>query len=73
MPALGRILIAGALALVASQARAADGFVLKAELGERLQNGIAIHERITSDPSRPITPRERAAISKRIGGSRVVE
>ena len=33
----------------------------------------AIHERITSDPSRPITPEERAALSKRIGGSRIVE
>jgi quercetin dioxygenase-like cupin family protein len=166
----GKMLTAGALMLVASQARAADGFVLKAGLGEILQNGIvvkaspktgtrgsilveqtfhrngktpvhvhdqgdelfyvvagrgtarlgervqaveagdvvfaaagavhqianlkndeplrvvffmasselveefrAIHERVTSDPSRPITPQERAAISKRIGGSRVVE
>jgi mannose-6-phosphate isomerase-like protein (cupin superfamily) len=33
----------------------------------------AIHERITSDPTRPITPEERAAISKRIGGGRAVE
>ena len=163
-------LIAGALVLVASQAWAADGFVLKAGLGERLQNGIvvkasprtgtqgsilveqtfqrngktpvhvhdqgdemfyvvagrgtarlgdrvepieagdvvfapagavhqianlkhddalkvvffmaspelveefrAVHERITSDPSRPMTPEERAALSKRIGGSRIVE
>ncbi len=170
MRALGGMLIAGALVLVTSQARAADGFILKAGLGERLQNGIvvkaspktgtrgsilveqtfqrdgrtpvhihdqgdelfyvvsgrgtarladrveaieagdvvfvpagavhqianltndeplrvvffmaspelveefrAIHERVTSDPSRSITPQERAAISKRIGGSRVVE
>jgi mannose-6-phosphate isomerase-like protein (cupin superfamily) len=170
MPALGRMLIAGALLLVVSQAQAPSGFVLKAGLGERLQNGIvvkaspktgtrgsilveqtfqrngrtsvhvhdqgdelfyvvsgrgtarigdrveaieagdvvfapagaahqianlknedplrvvfymaspqlveefrAIHERVTSDPGRPITPEERAALSKRIGGSRVVE
>jgi len=170
MAALARMLFAGVLVLVASQAQAADGFVLKAGLGEHLQNGIvvkaspktgtrgsilveqtfhrngktpvhiheqgdelfyvvsgrgtarlgdriqaieggdvvfvpagavhqianlknddplrvvffmasaelveefrAIHERVTSDPSRPITPEERAAISKRIGGSRVVE
>lgn len=33
----------------------------------------AIHERVTSDPDRPITPEERAAISKRIGGSRAVQ
>ena len=33
----------------------------------------AIHERVTSDPARPITPQERAAISRRIGGSRVVD
>ena len=33
----------------------------------------AIHERVTSDPDRPMTPEERAAISERIGGSRVVE
>ncbi len=33
----------------------------------------AIHERVTSDPDRPITPEERAAISERIGGSRVVQ
>jgi quercetin dioxygenase-like cupin family protein len=31
-----------------------------------------IHERVTSDPDRPITPEERAALSERIGGSRVV-
>ena len=170
MAALVRMLFAGALVLVGSQAQAADGFVLKAGLGEHLQNGIvvkaspktgtrgsilveqtfhrngktpvhiheqgdelfyvvtgrgtarlveriqaieagdvvfvpagavhqisnlknddplrvvffmasaelveefrAIHERVTSDPSRPITPEERAAISKRIGGSRAVE
>jgi quercetin dioxygenase-like cupin family protein len=170
MPVLRRGLTAGALVLVASQAWAADGFVLKADLGEHLQNGIvvkasprtgtrgsilveqtfhrngktpvhihdqgdelfyvvagrgtarlgdrveaieagdvvfapagavhqianlkhddplrvvffmaspelvdefrAIHERMTSDPSRAITPEERAALSKRIGGSRIVE
>jgi mannose-6-phosphate isomerase-like protein (cupin superfamily) len=170
MGALARMLLGGALALVASQAQAADGFVLKAGLGEQLQNGIvvkaspktgtrgsilveqtfqregktlvhiheqgdelfyvvsgrgtarlgdrteeigagdvvsvpagavhqianlknddplrvvffmasaelveefrAIHERVTSDPRRPITPEERAALSKRIGGSRIVE
>jgi|SRR6186713_990069 len=170
MPAPARIIVATALLVVASQVRAPDGFVLKAGLGERLQNGIvvkaspktgtrgsilveqtfprnaktsvhihdqgdelfyvvagrgtarmgdrvepievgdvvfapagavhqianlnnedplrvvfymaspqlveefrAIHERVTSDPGRPITPQERAAISKRIGGSRVVE
>jgi quercetin dioxygenase-like cupin family protein len=164
------MLIAGALLLVASRAPAGDGFVLKAGLGEGLQNGIvvkaspksgtrgsilveqtfqrngktpvhvhdqgdelfyvvsgrgtarlgdrvepiaagdvvfapagavhqianlknddplrvvffmaspelvdefrAIHERVTSDPARSITPQEKAAISKRIGGSRVVE
>src|SRR5215212_3882005 len=42
MPSLGRMLIAGALLLVATEARAADGFVLKAELGEGLQNGIVV-------------------------------
>jgi quercetin dioxygenase-like cupin family protein len=170
MAAVGRMLIAGAVVMVAGQSWAADGFILKAGLGERLQNGIvvkaspktgtrgsilveqtfqrngktpvhihdqgdelfyvvsgrgtarlgdkvaaieagdvvfvpagavhqianlksddplrvvffmatpqlveefrAIHERVTSDPSRPMTPQERAAISKRIGGSRVVE
>ncbi len=170
MLGLRRMLIAGALMVVATQSRAADGFVLKAGLGERLQNGIvvkaspktgtsgsilveqtfqrngktpvhihdqgdelfyvvsgrgtarlgdriqaieagdvvfapagavhqianlkeddplrvvffmaspelveefrAIHERVTSDPRRPINPQERAAISKRMGGSRVVE
>ena len=170
MSAPRRMIVAGALLLIASQARAADGFVLKAGLGERLQNGIvvkaspkagtkgsilveqtfprngktavhvhdqgdelfyvvsgrgtarlgdrvdaieagdvvfapagavhqianlknedplrvvffmsspelveefrAIHERVTSDPGRPISPQERAAISTRIGGSRVVE
>ncbi len=29
----------------------------------------AIHERVTSEPGRPITAEERAAISERIGGS----
>jgi quercetin dioxygenase-like cupin family protein len=33
----------------------------------------AIHERVTSDPDRPITAEERAAISERLGGSRVVQ
>ena len=33
----------------------------------------AIHERVTSDPDRPITPEERAAISERIGGGREVQ
>src|SRR5215208_711359 len=42
MPYLVRMLIAGALLLVANQSRAADGFVLKAELGEGLQNGIVV-------------------------------
>ena len=32
----------------------------------------AIHERVTSDPSRPVTAEERAAISGRIGGGRAV-
>ena len=30
----------------------------------------AIHNRVTSEPDRPITPEERAAIAERIGGSR---
>ena len=30
----------------------------------------AIHTRVTSEPDRPITPEERAAIRNRIGGSR---
>jgi len=30
----------------------------------------AIHTRVTSEPDRPITPEERAAIVERIGGSR---
>lgn len=30
----------------------------------------AIHERVTSEPDRPMTPDERAAIATRIGGSR---
>ncbi len=30
----------------------------------------AIHTRVTSEPDRPITPEERAAIAERIGGSR---
>lgn len=33
----------------------------------------AIHQRVTSDPDRPITPEERAAISKRVGGGKLVE
>lgn len=33
----------------------------------------AIHERVTSEPNRPITPEERAAIRERIGGSRAVK
>lgn len=33
----------------------------------------AIHERVTSDPDRPITPEERAEICERIGGGRVVQ
>ena len=30
----------------------------------------AIHERVTLEPGRPVTPEERAAIVKRIGGSK---
>ena len=30
----------------------------------------AIHNRVTSEPDRPITPEERAAIAERIGGAR---
>jgi hypothetical protein len=45
-------------------------FMASPELVEELG---AIHERITSDPSRAMTPQERAALSERIGGSRVVE
>src|SRR4026208_1193152 len=37
-----RMLVAGALLLVAGRARAADGCVLKAGLGEPLQNGIVV-------------------------------
>lgn len=33
----------------------------------------AIHERVTSDPTRPITSEERAAIAERTGGSRAVQ
>ena len=33
----------------------------------------AIHERVISEPDRPITPEERAAISERIGGSRAAQ
>lgn len=33
----------------------------------------AVHERVISDPDRPITAEERAAISERIGGSRPVQ
>ena len=32
----------------------------------------ALHERVTSEPDRPITSEERAAIIERIGGSRTV-
>ena len=32
----------------------------------------AIHNRVTAEPDRPITPEERAAIASRIGGSRPV-
>jgi mannose-6-phosphate isomerase-like protein (cupin superfamily) len=32
----------------------------------------AIHERVTAEPDRPITDKERAAISERIGGGRAV-
>ncbi len=32
----------------------------------------AIHTRVTSEPDRPITPEERAAIEERIGGGRQV-
>src|SRR5512147_1922826 len=42
MSTLGRMLIAGALVLVTHPAQAADGFILKAGLGERLQNGIVV-------------------------------
>jgi quercetin dioxygenase-like cupin family protein len=45
-------------------------FMASPELVEEFR---AIHERITADPSRPMTPQERAAISRRVGGSRVVE
>jgi mannose-6-phosphate isomerase-like protein (cupin superfamily) len=45
-------------------------FMASPELVEEFR---AIHERVTSDPSRSITAQEKAAISKRIGGSRVVE
>ncbi len=33
----------------------------------------AIHERVTSEPNRPITPEERAAIQTRIGGSKAAK
>jgi quercetin dioxygenase-like cupin family protein len=33
----------------------------------------AIHERVTLEPHRPITPEERAAIAKRIGGARQIK
>lgn len=42
MAAFARMLLAGVLVLVASQPHAADGFVLKARLGEHLQNGIVV-------------------------------
>ena len=45
-------------------------FMDRPELVEEFR---AIHERVTSDPDRHITPEERAAISERIGGSRVVQ
>ncbi len=32
----------------------------------------ALHERVTSEPDRPITPEERAAIEDRIGGGKTV-
>lgn len=32
----------------------------------------AIHNRVTVEPDRPITPEEKAAIAERIGGSRAV-
>ena len=32
----------------------------------------AMHERVTSDPDRPITPEEREAIADRIGGAKAV-
>lgn len=170
MAPLGGMLIAGVLALVGSQARAGEGFVLKTGQGERLQNGVvvkasprtgtrgsilveqtfnrnehtpvhiheqgdelfyvvagrgtarlgdrvetiepgdvvfvptgavhqianlnnddplrvvffmaspelvdyfrAIHERVTTDPTRPITAEERAAIGKRTGGVKPIE
>jgi quercetin dioxygenase-like cupin family protein len=44
-------------------------FMASPELVEEFR---AIHERVTSDPERPMTPEEREAISERIGGSRVV-
>ena len=40
MLGVGRMLIAGALMVVATQSRAADGFVLKAGLGERLRYAV---------------------------------
>ena len=33
----------------------------------------AIHTRVTSEPDRPITPEEKAAIEERIGGARRVD
>lgn len=45
-------------------------FMASPELVEQFR---AIHERVTSDPSRPITPEERAAIARRIRGYKPVE
>ncbi len=42
-------------------------FMDSPELVEEIR---AIHTRVTSEPDRPITPEERAAIAERIGGSR---
>lgn len=42
-------------------------FMVSPELVEEFR---AVHERVTSEPDRPITEEERAAIRERIGGSR---
>ena len=44
-------------------------FMASPELVEEFR---ALHERVTSDPDRPITAEEREAIERRIGGSRTV-
>ncbi len=42
------------------------------DIPELVEEFRAIHTRVTSEPDRPITPEERAAIAERIGGSRAV-